>query len=487
MTDAGPRHDVLVGYLHGNDVSASFHQCLLDMIVYDGTAGGGRIASWAQVRCAAINIPDGRNDLCKALLRSEQEWLFMVDADMGFDPFALDQLLSLADPETRPMVGGLCFAQRESLADGKHGFRCFPRPTLLEWVPNPETGIVQFVGRAHYPVNSLIRVGATGGALLLVHRSVIEQMAAAFGEEWFTRTPDAAGNLQGEDIAFCDRARQLEIPLFVHTGIRTTHFKNLWLGEDDFWISFVAPPATERVDVIVPVLSRPQNVRPFMESLRASTGLAQAWFVCDEGDRVELDAVLDADAGVIIYPRDPSGVPGTFAEKVNLAYSFLGDPQRRPVKAPRPWVLLVGDDVRFRPGWLDHAQDVARRYGAHVVGTNDLCNPRVVRGEHATHSLIRRSYVDELGASWDGPGVVCHEGYRHWFVDDEIVTVARQRGVFQSALASQVEHLHPMNGGAPDDDIYRLGSSYAERDRQLWERRLRAHTAVERHLEAVGS
>ena len=58
-----------------------------------------------------------------------------------------------------------------------------------------------------------------------------------------------------------------------------------------------------------------------------------------------------------------------------------------------------------------------------------MSNPRVISGEHGTHLLIRRSYIDEVGASWgtDGkgtPGEVCHDGYTHMYVDDEIVTAA---------------------------------------------------------------
>jgi hypothetical protein len=129
-----------------------------------------------------------------------------------------------------------------------------------------------------------------------------------------------------------------------------------------------------------------------------------------------------------------------------------------------PWIFITGDDVRFHPGWLDHAQHIAALTGAHVVGTNDWGNPRVMAGEHGTHLLIRRSYIEEQGASWDGPGVVCHEGYRHNYVDDEIVTVAKQRGVWVSAPGSVVEHFHPMLGKAADDETYRLGAKSAGKD-----------------------
>jgi hypothetical protein len=415
------------------------------------------------VKCGAGGVPEGRNELVGEFLKGPAQWLFMIDADMGFEPHTLEALLAFADKDDRPIIGGLAFAQREGFPDGKNGFRCFPRPTILDWIEH-EDGHHRFTGRAHYPVNTLVQCGATGGAIVLIHRRVLEEVQERYGDAWFDQIPDPAGKgKMGEDISFFVRTQSLGIPLFVHTGIRTTHYKHLWLAEEDFWTSFIAPPATEKVDVIIPVLHRPQNVRPLMESLRASTGLATAWFVV-EADDIEEQAEILANGGQIL--TDPT--KHTFAEKVNFAFG----------KTENPWVLLVGDDVRFRPGWLDHAQDVARRYKANVIGTNDLANPRVTRGEHATHPMIRRSYIQEHGASWDGPDVVCHEGYRHCFVDDELVTVAKQRGTFQPALAAQVEHMHPLTGAAESDPVYELGQSSFAKDEALFGRRLKQFTAA---------
>ena len=127
--------------------------------------------------------------------------------------------------------------------------------------------------------------------------------------------------------------------------------------------------------------------------------------------------------------------------------------------------------MRFHPGWLDQAQHAARD-GASVVGTNDLHNPRSLAGEHSPHPMVRRSYVDKQGASWDGPGVVAHEGYAHWFVDDEIVLAAKQRDTWTMAVHSKVEHLHPLWGLAPDDDTYALGREHTGADKALFEQRL---------------
>jgi len=457
-----PKSDVLVGYLHPHEVSTSFHKSLMGLVGWD-MAHDRRLNGWASIKCASGGIPEGRNELGKALLASDCEWLFMVDADMGFEPMALDQLLSLADPVDRPIVGGLCFAQREAFDDGSNGFRCVPRPTIFDWVQHDD-GHWRFTGRSHFPVNSLVECAATGGAFIVIHRSVFERIAESEGECWFDRVRGTDGSLIGEDISFFVRCQALDIPLFIHTGIRTTHLKNLWLGESDFWQSFYAPPATELVDVIVPVLHRPQNVKPFMESLRASTGLARAWFVCEEGDDVQADEVRSYGGNVLFHS-------GSFAKKANFAFDQLS------ALSEAQWVFLAGDDVKFRPGWLDHCFEVARRYKAKVVGTNDLANPRVMRGEHATHMLVERAYVMEKGASWDGPGVLCHEGYHHWFVDDELVTVAKQNGVFQVALGSEVEHVHPMVGKAPNDAVYDLGADKSQEDEKLFKARFRKFSA----------
>jgi len=250
----------------------------------------------------------------------------------------------------------------------------------------------------------------------------------------------------------------LGIPCFVHTGIRTSHHKQIHVQEEDFWNSFHAPPATQLVDVIVPtVKARSKNVLPLAESLKASTGLARLVLVLDdETHKAELEELgVDCSDSVIC--------PGRFPVKVNAGYAA----------STAPWVQVVGDDVRFHPGWLDHQQWVAKLYGGKVVGSNDLANQRVMRGEHATHWMIARDYIDEVGASWDGPGKIAHEGYRHWFCDDEIVAAAKQRGVFQPALGAVIEHLHPITGLVPTDDVYRKNDVYAERDQKLFQKRVR--------------
>lgn len=450
---------VSLAYVHGDDGRVtSFEESREALIAHDRAHeqflvhDHGRLT----VRCGTDGLPAARNTVAAKLVASDVDWLLWVDTDMGFAPDTLYRLLAVADPARRPVVGALCFAQRQFAHDGMNGYRTQPMPTLYDW-KEAEDGVPRFLSVPMYPVNHLMRVAATGSACILIHRSVFERIAEKLGPTWYDRTPGTDGKLLGEDISFCVRAGLLEVPIHVHTGVRTSHYKGQWLGEVDHWRAYVPPPATEPTAVIVPVLQRPQNAAPFMRSLRASSGLATAYAVFQDDDEATADAWLAAGAEVLrVSPAATS-----FASKVNAGYA----------KTHEPWLFVCGDDVTFRAGWLDHAQHVAATFGAHVVGTNDLGNPRVMAGEHATHLLIRRAYIDERGASWDGPGAVAHEGYRHWYVDDEIVTAAKQRGAWQMALGAVVEHNHPLWGKAAEDEVYALGQSFAEADRGVFERR----------------
>lgn len=442
---------VAFGVVYPNEVPVSFLHSWTNLLMFD-------VANWGMlmhgpglisVRCGTDGLVQARNKVVEQFLSTDGEWLLWCDSDMGFSPQDAYKLVGTADPVARPIVGGLCFASREVADDHMGGYRTVPTPTIFQMgeyqgVPRPVAGNM-------YPVNSLIRVVATGSAFIVIHRSVFEKI----GGGWYDRITDAAGPM-GEDVSFCLRAEAVGFPVHVYTGARTTHFKPQWVQEADYWKAIVPPPATEETAVIVPVMGRPQNAEPFMRSLRASTGLAHVTAVWSAGDEETAKAWIAAGADQVLEADGPS-----FARKVNYARQHTDE----------PWLFLVGDDVRFRPGWLDHAQHVGNTWGAHVVGTNDLANQKVLAGEHATHMLIRRSYVEEVGASWDGPGVVCHEGYRHWFVDDEIVAAAKQRGVWSMALGSLVEHLHPVFGKGTDDDVYQLGQSHADADGEVFKQR----------------
>jgi len=453
---------VTLAYVHPNEIAHSWHESVMNLISWD-MAHDGRLmrGGWLGIRCYGADGIAGARDKAVAqfLAESNVEWLWWVDTDMGFAPDTLDRMLAVADPVERPIVGALCFAQKQHTTDGMGGWVTTLVPTVYDWVEINDGGEQGFRSRLEYPVNTLLRCAGTGAACILIHRTVLAQVVEKFGACYERAKNPTTGQRIGEDLSFCMRAGALDIPVYVHTGIRTSHFKPEWISEEQFWRALDAPPATEPTAVIVPAM-RHTNAGKFMQSLRAATGLATAYAVAAPGEDEAAQAWKAA--GAVILDCDGT----SFAQRINAGYR----------QTTEPWVFITGDDVTFHPGWLDHAQTVAGgKYD--VIGTNDLGNPRVMAGEHATHLLIRRSYVDAHGASWDGPGLVCHEGYRHWYVDDEIVLSAKQRGTWAMAMGSIVEHHHPMWGKAEDDDVYRRGQASSEQDRETFEGRVTEHAS----------
>lgn len=208
------------------------------------------------------------------------------------------------------------------------------------------------------------------------------------------------------------------------------------------------------IAILIPAIHRPHRVAPLVENIRATTPADhRVLFVCDPHDRKTQDQVALAGVSMI----SPGG---TYAQKINAGIRHTDE----------PYVFLGADDLRFHQGWLEAAVALmSDRVG--VVGTNDLGNQRVMRGDHATHSLVARWYAD-IGTI-DSPAGLLHEGYAHQFVDDELVATAKRRGAWAFAHDSHVEHLHPDWGKGNPDAVYDKGRSSWARDRRLFRTRSR--------------
>lgn len=216
------------------------------------------------------------------------------------------------------------------------------------------------------------------------------------------------------------------------------------------------------VAIIVPVLGRPEHAETLTESLRVNTpkGTCKVIAICENAEDT---AAWIPYANLTALEESVH----TFAEKVAWAYPRL---------VSEPYVLLVGSDVAFKPHWLESAMKVANKTGAGLIATNDLGNPRVMAGRHATHPLISRRYIEEKGASWDGPGTIVHTGYRHNAVDDEWSTKALLDGEFAFARRSVIEHRHPIWGKGDMDWVYAKGQESFNEDVALFLSRLRKYT-----------
>lgn len=210
------------------------------------------------------------------------------------------------------------------------------------------------------------------------------------------------------------------------------------------------------VAVVVPVMNRPASAAPFMETLRASLrerSAVEVYAVASWDDKATAAAWEAEGANVV------RGAVVSFASKANLAYQSTRE----------PWLLFTGDDVAFHAGWLEACMTAGAK-GA-VVSTND-CH-RTDLDRLAIHPFVDRTYIELLGASWDGPGVFAHEGYRHWCCDLEWSARANALGQLVYAPDARIEHMHPLWGKGVDDDTYRIGQASAAQDRRLYAMRYR--------------
>ena len=205
--------------------------------------------------------------------------------------------------------------------------------------------------------------------------------------------------------------------------------------------------------VLVPMLGRGDMLDRLTTSLHDTTPSARFVFICSE----DADATVCGKYGEVL--RTDRAKRGDYAVKINTAVAATSE----------PWLFFGAIDIEFTPGWFDAALAVTSER-IRVVGTNDLANPRVMRGDHATHFLVARDYATKPLID-GGPGPL-YTGYIHEFVDDEFLGTATARGAYAFAADSHVRHRHPeFDKTAAWDDSYRAMSHRIRRSVRLYRSR----------------
>ena len=216
--------NTVIAFIHPGQCSAYFTTSLAGSVLYDRVSSQrlvGLLNEWS-----SANVSQARNSLTRKFLDDypQAEWLWWIDADMAWDPEALDTLMAVADPVKAPIVGGLCFGASHDVL----------WPTIYQLAE--VDGRVTTVRVDDFPRNAVLQVGATGAAFLLIHRSALERIRDhGFNRTftWFQET-ELHGEPVGEDLTFCLRAAQLGIPVYVHTGVKVGHHKSHLLTEELF-------------------------------------------------------------------------------------------------------------------------------------------------------------------------------------------------------------------------------------------------------------
>jgi len=232
---------VAIALIDDGQWSACFGLSYRDLLLHDLTGPQRIIPHGKEMRqlSARTSVAASRNKMARSFLDdTECEWLWFIDVDMGFAPDTVDRLVKSADPELRPVMGGLCFSLKRQHTADFYAERFRVAPTVYEYLDlGDEVGFRPIPG---YPRDQVTTVAGTGAACLLIHRSALEALRVRGGDTWFEPNTPPTGERGkprtfSEDLSFCVRLAGAGIPVHVDTAVKTAHEKGgVFLDEECF-------------------------------------------------------------------------------------------------------------------------------------------------------------------------------------------------------------------------------------------------------------
>lgn len=448
---------VAVAFLDDGNWSASFGLSYRDVLLHD-VFGPRRIVVEGKLRemrkfTGTGGIVAGRNLLAATFLDStDAEWLFMVDTDMGFAGDTVERLLAAADPVERPVVGALCFALKQDGRAAYYEQRFALVPTLFHYVELSAAGEVGFYAFEDYPRDELVAVAGTGAACLLVHRTALEAVRAKHGAVWFDLVTHPTGDrgkprVFSEDLSFCIRLADVDVPVHVHTGVRTNHHKGgIFLTEAAWERQRVLDVVVgePRISVLCPTRGRPEAITTLVGSaLSTAAGPVELVFYVDTDDDLSA-AVLDEMAHLPVrYVRGPRIV-------LSQMWNRCADVAKADV------MMHCGDDIAFRtPGWDTRVLAAFEAVPDRIVlvhGDDGFQRERL-----ATHGFLHRRWVEAVG--YFVPPHFSSDYNDVWLT--EVADALGRRAYLPDVVT---EHMHPAAGKGEWDLTHRERLARHERD-----------------------
>lgn len=149
------------------------------------------------------SIADNCNALVREMYEQEKEWLWLLGDDHTFGPGVLTKLLSWDVDVIVP----LCIMRAPPYLPVIHS----------GWGPSGRPHR-QTVDLDEYPDGGLIGVHSAGSAGMLIRRRVFD----ALTDPWF-ETGVVEGTQLGEDVYFCDKARETGAEIYCDLDTRIGH------------------------------------------------------------------------------------------------------------------------------------------------------------------------------------------------------------------------------------------------------------------------
>lgn len=209
------------------------------------------------------------------------------------------------------------------------------------------------------------------------------------------------------------------------------------------------------VDIYIPTYGRSDKMAGVMANIDQNTPLPhRVVFIVEADDTHSMEKVQNLSKFVVNHrSRTYAGAMNSAWEELQSDLFFCG-----------------ADDLDFKPGWLEEALKCMEESGKRVIGTQDLHNPEVIAGEHATHFLVAGSYIKDFTGTIDQTFPVLYE-YDHNWTDREFILTAKKRDEFKMCTTSVVEHLHFTFGLSQMDATYEKSRKHIVEDQKLYEER----------------
>ncbi len=169
-----------------------------------------------------------------AVQRMEGDWLLFIDDDMVWQPDAVRRLVEVREEHDLDIVGALCYRRSPPF-----------QPTLY-MREHPRSGSYNFLEKWKADV---IEVDATGCAFLLIHKRAFEKiigMEMPPVEERMKIGPPPIfrwDGILGEDLRFCQDAKEAGCKIFVDTRIEIGHVSEIVVDRRSFLTEMALRPS----------------------------------------------------------------------------------------------------------------------------------------------------------------------------------------------------------------------------------------------------
>jgi glycosyltransferase involved in cell wall biosynthesis len=163
----------------------------------------------------------------EAVQRMRGDWLMFIDDDMVWEPQDIGRLIAARDEIDADIMGALCY-RRSAPHQPTMFMREHPTSGGYNYLEDWEDGIVE--------------VDGTGMAFVIIHKRVFERIADSPMPSYDTRRMMGPSGffrwegVLGEDLRFCQDAKEVDCRIFVDTRIEVGHMSEIEIRRKHYLI-----------------------------------------------------------------------------------------------------------------------------------------------------------------------------------------------------------------------------------------------------------